>query len=100
MDERPIVYVESTIPSYLTSRPSRQLVTRAHQQVTREWRGTAPARFQRVVSDTVLFEISAGNAELAARRMETGIVIRRLQKVNAALSRETPVIVTPLELLE
>ncbi len=33
----PKVYVETSIVSYLTSLPSRDLVTAAHQQITREW---------------------------------------------------------------
>ncbi|MFN0141304.1 MAG: hypothetical protein ACKVQW_14605 [Pyrinomonadaceae bacterium] len=31
------VYIETTIPSYLTSRPSRDIITAGHQQSTREW---------------------------------------------------------------
>ena len=31
------VYIETTIPSYLAARPSRDLVTAAHQQITHEW---------------------------------------------------------------
>jgi len=31
------VYLETTIPSYLAARPSRELVTAAHQQLTLEW---------------------------------------------------------------
>jgi len=34
---RPRIYLETTIASYLTARPSRDLVTAAHQQITRDW---------------------------------------------------------------
>src|SRR5438874_376292 len=34
---KPRVYLETTIPSYLTAWPSRDLVRAAHQQITREW---------------------------------------------------------------
>ena len=37
---KPQVYIETTIPSYLTAWPSRDLVRAAHQQITREWWGT------------------------------------------------------------
>lgn len=31
------VYIESTIPSYLVARPSRDVLVRAHQQITAAW---------------------------------------------------------------
>lgn len=34
---KPKVYIETTIPSYLTGRPSRDLVIVGHQELTREW---------------------------------------------------------------
>ena len=34
---KPRVYVETTIPSYLTAWPSRDLLRAAQQQMTREW---------------------------------------------------------------
>jgi len=34
---KPGVYLETTIPSYLTSRPSRDLLVAAHQQITSDW---------------------------------------------------------------
>ena len=34
---KPRVYIETTIPSYLTAWPSRDLIRSAHQQLTREW---------------------------------------------------------------
>jgi len=66
----PSVYVESTIPSYLVARPSRYLITTAHQQLTLEWWTTAAERFELYVSEAVLYEIRAGDPTLAARRLE------------------------------
>ncbi len=64
------VYLETTIPSYLTSRPSRDVVVAAHQQLTYQWWTEARQRFDIVVSEVVVDEIKAGDPELAARRME------------------------------
>jgi hypothetical protein len=64
------VYVETTIPSYLAARPSRDLVTAAHQQITHEWWETARDRFDVFVSEAVLDEIRRGEPGYAAKRME------------------------------
>jgi hypothetical protein len=64
------VYIETTIPSYLAANPSRDLVTAAHQQVTHEWWLTARQRFESLISDAVVAEISAGDATMAAKRLE------------------------------
>lgn len=64
----PSVYLETTIPSYLAARPSRDLVTAAHQQVTNEWWETAPDRFDLFISEAVLAEIQAGDPNAAAKR--------------------------------
>jgi len=37
MGNRELVYVETTIVSYLTARPSRDLIIAAHQQIMHEW---------------------------------------------------------------
>jgi hypothetical protein len=63
------VYVETTIPSYLVAKPSRDLVVAAHQQITLEWWTNAKDRFDLYVSEAVLSEISLGDAVYAARRM-------------------------------
>jgi len=39
------VYIETSILSYLTARPSRDLLAAAHQQVTRRWWDVHQARF-------------------------------------------------------
>src|SRR5438128_1145210 len=63
------VYIETTIPSYLVARPSRDLVTAAHQQITHEWWPTAKDRFELYISEAVLKEIRGGDPAYAARRM-------------------------------
>ena len=64
------VFIETTIPSYLTSRPSRDLIIAAHQQLTHEWWRIAGRDLEMVVSEAVLDEIRAGDAEAAARAAE------------------------------
>jgi len=63
------VYLESTIPSYLTAAPSRDLVIAAHQQVTSEWWRTRRTAFDLYISQFVLDEISKGDAEVAQKRV-------------------------------
>jgi predicted nucleic acid-binding protein len=58
------------VPSYLVARPSRDLIVAAHQQITQEWWNTAKDRFDLYVSEAVLAEIRAGDANYAARRSE------------------------------
>ena len=67
---KPKVYLETTIPSYLTARPSRDLVTAAHQQITREWWDTRRHDFDLFVSQMVIDEASAGDPEAAIRRLD------------------------------
>ncbi|MFQ5654079.1 MAG: type II toxin-antitoxin system VapC family toxin [Planctomycetota bacterium] len=63
------VYLETTIPSYLAARPSRDLVIAAHQQVTSHWWHTARERFDVQVSEAVLAEIRVGDANAAKKRL-------------------------------
>lgn len=63
------VYLETTIPSYLTAWPSRDLVTAAHQQVTREWWEARRNDFDLYVSALVVQEAEAGDEDAAARRL-------------------------------
>jgi hypothetical protein len=65
----PSVYLESTIPSYLTSRPSRDLIVAAHQQITHDWWEHAAECFDLFVSEAVLEEIGAGDPTYAAKRL-------------------------------
>ncbi len=77
------VYIETTIPSYLAANPSRDLLTAAHQQVTREWWDSRRSAFDLYVSESVLQEAAAGDVMLAKRRLDllTDIPILALTRV-------------------
>lgn len=64
------VYLETTIPSYLSAFPSRDLVIAAHQQITHDWWRSAGGRFDLYISAAVLDEIQAGDPDASARRLE------------------------------
>ncbi len=64
------VYIETTIPSYLTANPSRDLVTAGHQQVTREWWESRRGDFDLYVSEVVMEEAADGDPDAARRRLE------------------------------
>ena len=63
------VYVETSVISYLTSRPSRDLVVAAHQQVTWDWWEKKRRSFELFISELVLDEVRAGDPDAARRRM-------------------------------
>ena len=63
------VYVESSVISYLTSRPSNDLIKCANQKITKEWWQNAAERFDLFVSVVVIKEISAGDRDAAKSRI-------------------------------
>lgn len=63
------VYIETTIPSYLAAWPSRDLVQAARQQITHEWWNNERQNFDLCISQTVLDEAAAGDADAAERRL-------------------------------
>jgi predicted nucleic acid-binding protein len=65
---KPRVYIETTIPSYLTAWPSRDLLRAAHQHVTRAWWDRRSA-FELYISPQVLVECEAGDPTAAAARL-------------------------------
>jgi hypothetical protein len=67
---RPAVYIETTIPSYLTARPSASLPQMARQKATWDWWHGEKARHRCFVSQVVLDEAAVGDAEAAERRAE------------------------------
>jgi hypothetical protein len=62
-------YFETTIVSDPTARPSRDLITAAHQQITQQWWQTQRAHFDLFMASPVLQEAQAEDPEAAARRL-------------------------------
>ncbi|MEM6406256.1 MAG: type II toxin-antitoxin system VapC family toxin [Pseudomonadota bacterium] len=63
------VYVESSVISYLASRPSRDLVTAARQAITAEWWEKRRRQYEVYISTLVEEEISRGDPSSAERRL-------------------------------
>lgn len=80
---KPRVYLETTVLSYLTALPSRDLVRAAHQQITADWWAGREA-FELFVSEAVLAEVRRGDADAATRRMEAAAGLAVLSTPPAA----------------
>ena len=63
------LYIETTVVSYLTARPSRDLVIAGHQQLTHEWWDTCRSNYELCVSRLVLDEAGIGDAQAAKERL-------------------------------
>ncbi len=83
------VYLETTIPSYLTAWPSRDIVRAAEQEVTRSWWKTRDA-FELYVSELVVDEVTAGDPQAAVQRLEAlaGIQLLGMTREAEALGAE------------
>jgi hypothetical protein len=75
---KPKVYVETSVIGYLTSWPSGDLIVAARQKITRDWWRDAPARYELMVSERVVVEASAGDAQAAKDRLDTIQALPRL----------------------
>ncbi|MFM2178251.1 MAG: hypothetical protein RL015_2349 [Verrucomicrobiota bacterium] len=66
---KPSVYIETTIPSYLVARPSRDVVLAGHQQITHEWWQNSRPNHELFISDYVIKEVSRGDSVMAQQRL-------------------------------
>ena len=66
---KPKVYIETSIPSYLTAWRSRDLIVAANQEITKEW-WDSREQFDLYISAFVIQEAGAGNPEAAQKRLE------------------------------
>ena len=63
------LYIETTVVSYFTARPSRDLLVAGHQEATRELWPSLATVYDTYVSALVYEEAARGDAEQAARRL-------------------------------
>ena len=84
------IYVETTIVSYLTAKPSRDLVIAAHQQITQEWWEARRQTFDLFISELVIREAGAGDEFAAQKRLDAlkEIALLELNEETLYLARE------------
>ena len=83
------VYIETSIVSYLTARPSSNLVAAAWQKETSDWWNSQRHRFSLCISDLVIEEAGRGDQGAARRRLVelVGIEVLPLNEDVAILSK-------------
>lgn len=65
---QPRVYVETSVISYLTSRPALDVITAGHQATTLQWWEQHRSKYDLVISQFVKDEASAGDPVAPAKR--------------------------------
>jgi hypothetical protein len=63
------IYIETSVISYLTALPSRDLIVAAHQQLINEWWQRNRNDFGLYASQLVILEAGRGDPEAAAKRL-------------------------------
>ena len=66
--DKPTLYMETTIPSYLLAEPSRDVISLARQDITRTWWKRDQARYAIFVSEVVIKEVGKGDRREAEKR--------------------------------
>ena len=76
---KPKLYLETTIPSYLTARPTRDPLMAGPLIATKKWWRRRRNDFELFISNLVWNEASRGDATAAARRLEILAPLPRLE---------------------
>jgi hypothetical protein len=71
MNPKATVYLETTIPSFLTGRPSNNLVLAGQQQLTRRWWSTRKRHYSLFISELVIEEAGKGDSQAARKRIDS-----------------------------
>jgi hypothetical protein len=63
------IYVETTIPSLVTAKPSRDLISATHQAITKNFWENERHKYDLYISQYVIDECAKGDMEAAGRRL-------------------------------
>jgi len=90
MANKPTIYIETTIPSFLTARPSGDLVSAGRQLITRQWWERNRSEYDLFISEIVLDEASKGDVNAARLRLEIlhGLPLLKVDEPTLVLTRE------------
>ncbi len=72
---KPLVYVETSVISYLAARPSKELISAARQSITHDWWDSNRFSYDICISALVEEEISEGNSEAVERRLSLVVTL-------------------------
>jgi len=67
------IYIETTVVSYLTAKPSRDIMVAGHQEATRELWANISSRYETYVSALVFQEAGRGDIDQAQMRLATEV---------------------------
>jgi hypothetical protein len=83
---KPRIYVETSVISYLTARPSRDLLVAARQEWTRQWWESGRSACDAYASDLVVLEAQRGDLRASALRVEA---VRQLKMLETTSDAQT-----------
>lgn len=89
MANKPTIYIETTIPSFLTARPSGDLITASRQLITRQWWEQNRSEYDLFASEIVLDEAGKGDLNAARLRLEIlqGLPLLKVDEPTLVLTR-------------
>ena len=82
---KPTLYLETTIPSFLTGRPARDHLIAGQQAATRKWWRLRRNQFELFTSQFVVNEAAQGDVKMAAKRLQ---LLHPVEKLSVPLAAD------------
>jgi predicted nucleic acid-binding protein len=91
------VYLETSVVSYYTARPSRDVVVLAHHEITRQWWEKALNEYEIFISQAVIDEVREGDPEASEERLKAIADFKHLE-INSKVGEMTDIYIAKLEI--